>query len=42
MLQAHSSKELNLWKTYHEIAEKGSKIVPLGAPLSKIKSNGFL
>jgi len=25
--------ELDLWQTSHEIAEKSSKIVPLGAPL---------
>jgi hypothetical protein len=25
--------ELNLWQTCHEIVEKNSKIVPLGAPL---------
>jgi hypothetical protein len=33
MLQTQSSRELNLWQTCHEIAEKSSKIVPLGAPL---------
>ena len=32
MLQVQSSKDLNLWQTFHEIAEKSSKIVPLGAP----------
>jgi hypothetical protein len=32
MLQAQSSRELNLKQTCHEIAEKSSKIVPLGAP----------
>jgi hypothetical protein len=34
MLQVQSSKDLNLWQTFHEIAEKSSKIVPLGAPSS--------
>ena len=34
MLQVQSSKDLNLWQTFHEIAEKSSKIVPLGAPLA--------
>jgi hypothetical protein len=33
MLQAQSSGKLNLWQGCHEIAEKSSKIVPLGAPL---------
>jgi hypothetical protein len=27
-------REFNLWQTCHEIAEKSSKIVPSGAPLS--------
>src|SRR5258706_15431262 len=27
------SRELDLWQTGHEIAEKSSKIVPLAAPL---------
>ena len=33
MLQAQSTREPNLWQTGHEIAEKSSKIVTLGAPL---------
>ena len=33
MLQACSSMELDLRQTCHEIVEKSSKIVPLGAPL---------
>jgi hypothetical protein len=28
--------ELNLWQTCHEIVEKSSKIVPLGAPFFPI------
>jgi hypothetical protein len=34
MLQTQPCRELNLWQTGHEIAEKSSKIVPLGAPVS--------
>lgn len=33
MLQAQSTWEFSLWQTCHEIAEKSSKIVALGAPL---------
>jgi len=36
MLRVQSSKDLNLWQTFHEIAEKSSEIVPLGAPLAPI------
>ena len=32
MLQAQFERELHLWQTRHEFAEKSSKIVPLGAP----------
>lgn len=38
MLQAQRSRELGLWQTRHEIAEKSSKIVPLGAPLFPLKN----
>jgi hypothetical protein len=31
-LQAQSGRQLNLWQGCHKIAEKSSKIVPLGAP----------
>ncbi len=41
MLQAQSVRELNLWQTRHEFAEKSSKIVPLGAPLFPIKMHVF-
>ena len=34
MLEARSSRELNLWQNCHEVTKKSSKIVPLGAPLS--------
>jgi hypothetical protein len=33
MLQAQSSRDLNLWQACQEIGKKSSKIVPLGAPL---------
>jgi hypothetical protein len=33
MLQAQFERELHLWQTRHEFAEKSSKIVPLGAPV---------
>jgi hypothetical protein len=33
MLQTQCSRELDLWQTGHEIAEKSSKIVSLAAPL---------
>ena len=36
MLQVQSSKDLNLWQTFHEIAEKSSKIVSLGAPSANL------
>jgi hypothetical protein len=32
-LQTQSSRQLNLWQDCHDIGEKGSEIVPLGAPL---------
>jgi putative endonuclease len=32
MLQAQFSRNLKVWQICYEIAEKGSKIVPLGAP----------
>ena len=32
MLQAQSSREINLRQACHEIGEKGSEIVSLGAP----------
>ena len=32
MLQTQSSRELDLWQTGYENAEKSSKIVPLAAP----------
>jgi hypothetical protein len=32
MLQAQFIKKFKLWQTCHEIVEKHSKIVPLGAP----------
>jgi hypothetical protein len=35
MLQAQSSRELNVWQICHEIGEESSKIVPLGAPFSQ-------
>jgi hypothetical protein len=41
MLQAQSVRELNLWQTRHEFAEKNSKIVPLGAPLFPNKNACF-
>ncbi len=41
MLQAQSVRELNLWQTRHEFAEKSSKIVPLGAPLFPNKNACF-
>ena len=37
MLQAQSVRELNLWQTRHEFAEKSSKIVPFGAPFFPYK-----
>jgi hypothetical protein len=33
-LRARSDRELKLWEGLRELSEKGSKIVPLGAPLS--------
>jgi len=41
MLQAQSVRELNLWETRHEFAEKSSKIVPLDAPPSSNKNACF-
>ena len=37
-LQGQSSRKLDFRQGCHEIAEKSSKIVPLGAPLSQIKT----
>jgi hypothetical protein len=32
-LQVQASRKLDLWQGCHEVPEKSSKIVPLGAPL---------
>jgi hypothetical protein len=43
MLQTQSSRGLDLRQTRHEIVEKSSKIIPLGAPfsLNPIQSKGL-